>query len=561
MTVYRASLVVACAFAGVCATSAANAQQPAAKSGFVFKDAGQEAGVLPEVAGIRGHGAAWGDTDGNGFPELFVGVFHDGGSKPGMLFRNDKGKFKLDSQELLRTSGIGSGALFLDLTNSGRLDLYVSNCAMGKEGVRAMPSFLFRNEGGGKFTDVSKESGACPPGYAGRGLSALDFDGDGMLDFVICEQYYSSKVKTGPALYQNKTAKDDELRFENVSEPTGLPVGLGGLGVAAADVNDDGWPDIFLTNGSGNHQLMLGDGKGGFREAPGTREVFRWAVESEDNTPAGVCIADVNRDSLPDIVIGHHFKAPWTEPAPIRLYLHKGIKNGNPAFEDITEVAGLKPLLMKAPHVEIQDFDNDGWPDIYVSIVKFKNGQPYPIIYKNLGVEKGMPKFREDAWAVNDFPTVEDRAIRRSGTLFDKILAEKKIIYMAPGPTADFDRDGKLDMFLANWWVESPSLLLKNETPGGNWLDVVVEGSDGVNRMGIGAKVDVYPAGKMGDAASLLGSREICAGYGYCSGQEAVSHFGLGKVETVDIEITLPHGKGKMSRPGVKAGQRFVVKQ
>ncbi|MEX0794714.1 MAG: CRTAC1 family protein, partial [Pirellulaceae bacterium] len=413
--------------------------------------------------------------------------------------------------------------------------------------------------GEGKFTDVSADSGACPPGYQGRGLAALDFDGDGLLDLITCEQYYSAQVATGPALYHNL----GDLRFKNVAEMAGLPVGLGGLGVAVADVNDDGIPDIFLCHGAGEHRLLLGDGKGGFREAEGTREVFRWELDQESDTPAGVTIADINRDGLPDIVIGHHFKSPWKNPAPIRLYLNRGVTGGVPKFEDITESAGLKPLLMKAPHVEIQDFDNDGWPDIYVSIVKFKDGKPYPVIYKNLGVRDGIPRFREDAFAVNDFPNAEDLGIGRSGPLFEKILRDGKIMYMAAAPSADFDRDGRLDLFLANWWIESPSLLLRNETPGGNWLQVSVEGRGlgGVNRMGIGSKVKVYPAGKMGESAALLGCREIGIGYGYCSGQEAIAHFGLGDHTSVDLEIVLPHGQGTLTQAGVQANQRMILKQ
>jgi len=131
---------------------------------------------------------------------------------------------------------------------------------------------------------------------------------------------------------------------------------------------------------------------------------------------------------------------------------------------------------------------------------------------------------------------------------------------MAAGPSADFDRDGKLDLFLANWWLESRSLLLRNETPGGNWLDLRVEGANGINRMGIGARVAIYPAGKLGEAAALLGSREIGIGYGYCSGQEAVAHFGLGQEKSVDVEVTLPHGKGKLTRKGVTANQRLTIK-
>jgi hypothetical protein len=215
---------------------------------------------------------------------------------------------------------------------------------------------------------------------------------------------------------------------------------------------------------------------------------------------------------------------------------------------------------MKAPHVELQDFDNDGWPDVYTSIVKFADGKPYPVIFKHLGVRDGLPRFREDAWAVNDFPTAADRAVRRSGELFDKVLKEKKVIYTAPGPTGDYDNDGRLDLFLPNWWAESRSLLLRNETPGGHWLRVRVEGGNGVNRMGVGARVRVYRAGKAGDAAALLGCRDIGAGYGYASGQPAEAHFGLGTEEAVDVEVTLPHGKGKLVRNGVKANQRVTVK-
>lgn len=131
---------------------------------------------------------------------------------------------------------------------------------------------------------------------------------------------------------------------------------------------------------------------------------------------------------------------------------------------------------------------------------------------------------------------------------------------MAAAPTCDFDRDGRLDLLLVNWWIGERSLLLRNETAGGRWLDVRVEGRNGINRMGIGSKIRVFAAGKLGDAAALLGSREIGIGYGYCSGQEAVAHFGLGNNDAVDVEVILPHGKGKVTRKNVKANQRHTVR-
>src|SRR5205814_2534186 len=117
--------------------------------------------------------------------------------------------------------------------------------------------------------------------------------------------------------------------------------------------------------------------------------------------------------------------------------------------------------------------------------------------------------------------------IKGSGPLFDKLIKDKRIIYMAPGPTADFDRDGRLDILLPNWWIEDRSLLLRNETPGGNWLDVRVEGTRGVNRMGIGSNVKVYPAGRLGDPAALLGCREIAVGYGCGPAPRGVLNSGL----------------------------------
>jgi hypothetical protein len=82
-------------------------------------------------------------------------------------------------------------------------------------------------------------------------------------------------------------------------------------------------------------------------------------------------------------------------------------------------------------------------------------------------------------------------------------------------------------------------MLLHNETKGGNWLRVQVEGTRGVNRMGIGSRVNLYAEGKLGEAAALLGCREIATGYGYASGQPAYAHFGLGPAQKVDVEVIL----------------------
>jgi hypothetical protein len=549
----------------------ARAEDRPERKSFAFRDVTEEAGLLPHVGGIRGHAAGWGDADGDGWLDLYVGTFHNQGSKPNLFYKSDgAGKFRPDTQESLAVSTRASAALFADLDNDGDLDLYVSSMPSGKGGKPANPDgkpllgcTLFRNDGGGKFSNVSEGNGACPPAFGGRSATVLDFDGDGLLDLLVGEDplpgYNGSPTKSS-RLFRN----NGNLAFEDASRAAGIAQGIPGYGVAAADVNNDGWPDVFIAANDGGNVLLLNDGRGKFRQAPGSRETFAWKGSGGDNMVCGVCFGDVNRDGLPDLALGQHYGDPWKSPVPNRLYLNRGVKGDDkaPTFEDVTETAGLVPLPMKGPHVEIQDFDNDGWDDLHVSIVKFDaGGAPHPLVFKNLGIRGGLPRFREDVLAVNDFPNAEDRAVKRSGQLFEKVLKDRRIIYTAPGPSGDFDNDGRLDVFLASWWTDSPSMLLRNQTAGGHWLDVRVEGSaeKGVNRMGIGARVKVYPPGKLGDAAALIGCREIAAGYGYTSGQAAVAHFGLGALEGVDVEVTLPHGKGTAVRKDVNADQRLTI--
>ncbi len=544
----------------------AQSAKPSAQQAFVFRDVAEEAGLLPTVQGINGHGAGWGDVNGDGWPDLYVGTFHYPASQANMLFLNRKGKFHLAPQPGLRISTRATGVVFADWDNDGDLDLFVAsmpgdkNSKLAKRHGHAFAGCsLFRNEGQGQFTDISAGNGACPPEFGGRSATVLDYDGDGLLDLLVGEDpipgYNGSQTKSS-RLFHNEGG----LQFKDVSREAGLPENAAGLGVAAADVNGDGWPDFFLASTLGNY-LFLNDGHGKFREASNARNTFAWPAAKGDDMVCGVAIADVNGDALPDIVLGQHFSQPWAKPLANRLYLNRGVSGGEPRFEDVTEAVGLVPLPLKAPHVEIQDFDNDGRPDIYASLVKFADGKPYPLIFQNLGNKNGLPHFAERALSVNDFPTEKDRAIKRSGPFFEKMIAERKILYTAPGPSCDFNRDGRLDLFLANWWAESPSLLLENQTPGGHWLEVQVEAGQGVNRMGIGSRVEIYPAGKIGQAKKLLGVREIATGFGYASSQEAVAHFGLGEQTEVDAVIILPHGKGRIIQKNIPADRRITIKQ
>jgi hypothetical protein len=314
----------------------------AADGPLVFRDVAAEAGLLPPAAGVRGHGAAWGDVDGDGRLDLYLATFATGGGPTNRLYRNVGGKFTLDARENLRIATRATGVVFADLDNDGDLDLYVASMpAPGdsklakREGRPLRGCSLFRNDGGGKFTDVSAGNGACPDAFGGRSVAVLDFDGDGQLDLAVGEDPlpgYNGSPTASSRLFRNLGG----LKFEDATRTAGLTPNVPGLGVAAADVNGDGWPDLFLAAHRGGNVLFLNDGRGRFREAPGLRETFAWPDAKGDNMIAGVCLADVNGDGRPDVVIGQHYDHPWREPVPVRLYLNRGVTDGVPRFEDVT---------------------------------------------------------------------------------------------------------------------------------------------------------------------------------------------------------------------------------
>jgi hypothetical protein len=199
----------------------------------------------------------------------------------------------------------------------------------------------------------------------------------------------------------------------------------------------------------------------------------------------------------------------------------------------VTKEVGLGDTVpIKCPHVEVQDFDNDGLPDIYMSAAWMDDkGNITPLIYRNLGIKDGLPRF------------APPRPIKGP------------MVYYPAGPSLDFDNDGRIDLFLVNWFQGNHCRLLHNQTPKKNWLDVHVQGKK-MNRMGIGAQVKIYRAG----TRDLLGFQEVTTGYGYASGQVAYCHFGLNDVGHVDVEVKLPGGPtGRQEK--VAANQRITFRE
>jgi hypothetical protein len=475
-----------------------------AQSAIQFEDISAGSGLFPSLQGMMGHAAAWGDIDGDGLPDLFVGGFCDRpaaeyapakGPVPTRLFRNlGNGHFQLLQNSPVALYGRTAGAVFADLNRDGFPELYVANNAKGdKSPAQKVQSKLFQNNKG-NFVDVSSASGACPQNLlTARSIGVLDYNGDGLLDLFVVEDRFKKNGQPHSVLLKNT----GNMKFQVANTEAGLPDDIYGLGLAVADLNEDGKPDFFVAH---SNRLFLSQSGHRFHEATELRQTFHWNELDNEDWPSGAAFGDLNRDGDLDLVITIHH-----DPARNKVFLNRGLKNGVPIFEDVTTKIGLaESIPAKCPHVEIQDFDNDGWPDIYTTAASVHGSTVIPLIYRNEGIgTDGLPHFN---------------AVRPvSGPM----------IYFPGGPTADFDNDGKLDIFLVNWFAGQSSHLLKNRTAGGNWFQV---------KAPIGTKIKLFSGEK------LIGYQQVYVAQGFASGELPICHFGTGQLRSVDLQVTFPDG-------------------
>jgi len=480
-----------------------------------FSDVTASSGLIEPLIGMYAHAAAWGDINGDLFPDLVVGTFADRppdryeqrgatGPAPDRLLVGGVDGFVV-SQGFPESYGRSSGAAFADLDNDGDPDLVLARNVKDDQDLAA--TTIYENLGG-SFVAVD---GGIAPDMGGRSIGVLDYDADGLLDLFIAEDRYRGGRSR---LYRNVGG----LQFTDVTAAAGFPDTLAGLGIATADVDGDGDVDLFV---AGDNRLFLDVGNR-FEEAAGP---FHWPPVGDEDDPAGAAFGDVDRDGRMDLVIGQHFNSTvdFGVPAPVRLFLNRTVPGGDVKFDEITDAAGLIPLPTKAPHVEIVDMDNDGWPDIVTSASSA--GGTGPAVFRGLGIQDGVPRF--------DPPTG---------------LGDAQ--YWVAAPAADFDLDGRLDLLLVEFEPSLPSYLLRNESASGNWLEVSVGDAFGG---GIGAQVFVYSSSPPNQ---LLGSAGITASRGYSAGVPAIAHFGLGEIDSVDVVVRLPGGH-ELSINGVSANRHI----
>lgn len=478
------------------------------EASIAFSDATVAAALVEPLTGMHGHAAAWGDVNGDGHADLLVGTFAnrpieryqvrgaDGPRPDSLLLGTSSGSFEAlpgFPEVLGRTSGVA----ITDLDGDGDQDIVLSRNMRDRTRGDA-PSQIYRNDGE-SFALVDIDLGRL---FSGRSVGALDYNRDGLIDLILLEDRFAGERSS--VLLHN----EGDLSFTDRTLAAGLPGDVVGLGIATSDLNGDGRTDFFV---AGANRLFVATDEG-FGEA--TTPLFQWETFGNEDDVAGAAIGDLNRDGRPDLVVGHHYNSTLSQgrEVPIRVYLNVGnTADGMPQFEDVTDLAGLLPLPTKAPHVEIADFDNDGWPDILTSASAADGTRP--AIFRHEGVDAdGVPRFAAPPG-----------------------LGAAQ--YWVAGPTADVDRDGRLDVLLVEWEPTLPSLLLRNETASGHWLQVSI----GIAQP-IGTVVSVWPAGSLGEPSELIGVREIVVSQGYTSGNLPIAHFGLGDHDSVDIRAVLPDG-------------------
>src|SRR5207302_1699845 len=270
-------------------------------------------------------------------------VFRDLAGAAGLKFKQDA--TQTDEKYYLETMGTGVG--WIDYDQDGLMDLFFVQSAATDiyKPPHPLRCALYHNNGDGTFTDVTAKTGVAGEGHYGQGVAVADYDNDGYPDLYVTG--YGHAI-----LYHN----NHDGTFTDVSDASGVgkPESKG-MGVVLADFNNDGWPDIAVANDSWPNFLFLNKHDGTFQDVSFVSGI---AASEDGRYEAGMGIdaADVSGDGFQDIYITHlDFELN-------RLYHN----NHDGTFTDDTFRSGIgnKAILLSGVSAKFLDYDNDGWPDI-----------------------------------------------------------------------------------------------------------------------------------------------------------------------------------------------------
>ena len=495
-----------------------------------------------------GCGCAFLDYDNDGWMDLLVlSGSRVSGAPPGTssrLYRNNRdGTFTDVTEEAGLFRELWASAVTVgDFDNDGYDDLFIT--AFGQ-------NVLYRNNGDGSFTDVTEEAGLIDTKTRwGAGCAFVDYDRDGNLDLFVsnyCHFDFDSvpgpgmgtcswkgvPVHCGPrglpfsrhSLYRN----NGDGTFQEVSDEAGIAKARPGYGmtVAAADFDNDGWPDIYVACDSTPSLLFRNRHDGTFEEVGLVRGVAL-NEDGQEQAGMGVGVADFSLSGDLDI-----FKTHFADDTNI-LY----VNDGSGRFRDRTLESGLAvEVRYVCWGAGIVDLDNDGLPDIF-----YATGNIYPEI---------EPKLPEYPFKT---PNVLFRNLGggRLEQLFEDAGPALAAAHSSRGCAfGDFDNDGDVDILVVNL-NEPPSLLRNDIDGGGNWLKVKLVGTVS-NRSAIGARVVcVY--------GSRRQAQEVMSQSSYYSCNDPRLHFGIGEETSASLEIRWPLGITQVV-DDVRANQIVTVRE
>jgi len=511
----------------------------------LFEDVTVQAGIqfvnqfcdtkIANIIESNGAGGCWLDYDGDGRMDLFLvnsgpldGVTHHvpGTVRQGpRLYRNrGDGTFE-DVTEKAGLGGLGycTAAVAADYDNDGHADLYV--VGIGR-------SYLFHNRGDGTFEDVTEKAGVANTGGTGIGAVFFDADNDGKLDLFVAnyltfdpsyQLYYNPDAYPGPLSYKPQFNKLYHNRgdgtFEDVSKSSGIEIsGHRAMSVAVFDYNNDGAPDLYISDDGTPNLLLINDGKGHFQDRALQAGVAFNAMGEAAGSMAAT-IGDCNNDGIEDILV--------TRLGYGSLYM--GTTNG--IFDDRMMASGLGSLTAQFVGWGgcFLDFDNSGKLDIFIA-----NGDPHYFV----GWESLLLENRGDG-------TFTDAAARGGAYFKTKINARGSAV-------ADYNNDGHLDIIVTT--IGNRPFLLRNRDQSGNhWITLDPEGTKS-NRDGFGAKVKVTAGGKTYFAEARCAS-------GFLMQSDRRLHFGLGQATNVDRIEILWSSKQVQELTNVKVDQILKVRE
>jgi enediyne biosynthesis protein E4 len=483
-----------------------------------------------------GAGVGWIDYDQDGFLDA---IFVNSGAtpyfkpkappQPALYHNNRDGTFS----DVTEKAGLRLGpGLFLfgvavgDYDNDGYPDLYLS-------GYRR--SLLYHNTGHGGFEDVTDRAGVANQGAWGTAAGFFDYDHDGKLDLLVSNyvQYEmehnvvcgdprpelraychpDSFPGTPPRLYRNR----GDGTFEDVTVPAKLTSPGKSLAVALADLDGDGWTDIFIANDTQRNFVYLNKGDGTFEDASYTSGAG-FSEDGKAEAGMSVAAADADGDGTLDLYVSH------LDAELNRFYFNLG--KGSFIDATITSGLGATNIMNSSFGAQFLDADNDGNRDLLVV-----NGH----ILDNIGIYHAGVTHAE-----------VKKLYRNVGRgRFVDVTAAQPDGFRAPRvgrglAVGDYDNDGSPDFLVSNNG-EQGQLFRNSGTREGNWLGLRLVGVKSV-RDGTGARLTLK-------AGSLVSYDQAKGGLSYCSAQDPRILFGLGPRTRVDlVEILWPSGEQQLLR-------------